>query len=101
MTVPSANVVGAQLVRIEIDLILLHEAADRGHLGDPRHGLELVNAETSPEGFRRFREALGVSWSTRGVLVDPACARSHRAQCPDGRRLAARPCICWRLFDDS
>src|ERR1700675_1676265 len=32
-----AEVVGRQLVRIDVDLVLLHESADARHLGDTRH----------------------------------------------------------------
>ncbi len=39
------DVVGAQLVRVEHDLVLPHHAADAGHLRNVRHGLELVFEE--------------------------------------------------------
>ena len=34
------NAVGREFIRIQVDLVLLHKAADRGHLGDSRHGFE-------------------------------------------------------------
>ena len=36
------DVVGEQPVRVDVDLVLLDEAADRRHLGDAGHGLQLV-----------------------------------------------------------
>src|SRR5689334_23271696 len=36
------DAVREQLVRIDVDLVLLHEAADTGHLGDARHALQRV-----------------------------------------------------------
>ena len=36
------HVEGAQAVRIDLDLVLPHEAAERRDLGDARHGLQVV-----------------------------------------------------------
>ena len=47
------DVVGAELDGIEIDLVLLHEAADARDFGDSGHGVELVLDEPVLHGVKR------------------------------------------------
>ena len=42
------DVVGQQLVGIEVDLVLLLESADRSHLGHAGNAIEAGSADTSP-----------------------------------------------------
>src|SRR5262249_20180088 len=39
------NLVGAQAVRVDVDLVLPDEAADAGDFGHTRHGVELITDE--------------------------------------------------------
>ena len=45
ITLRVRDAVGAQPVGVEHDLVLPHHAADARHLGDVRHGLQLVLQE--------------------------------------------------------
>ncbi len=45
ITLPCGDVVGAQPIRIEHDLVLAHHAADARDLGHVGHGLQLVLQE--------------------------------------------------------
>ena len=47
------DVVGAEFYGIEVDLVLPDEAAHAGHLGDARHGVELVFNEPVLQGMQR------------------------------------------------
>ena len=44
------NVVGAELYRVKVDLVLLDEAADAGDFSDSGHGVELVLDEPVLQG---------------------------------------------------
>ena len=63
--------VGLQPVGIDIDLILLGEAAHRGHFRHSAHRLEVV-AQVPVLGGAQISEAVFAGGVDQGVLVDPA-----------------------------
>ena len=68
---------GPQSIRIDVDLILLDESADRRHFGDPGHRIQLVADEPVLEGpqlAQRMARAL------HGVPEDMADAGGVGAQ---------------------
>ena len=67
------DAVGAQLVREEDDLVLAHHAADRGHFGHVRHGLQLVLQEPILQRAE-FAQVMPAAAVHQRVLVDPAHA---------------------------
>jgi hypothetical protein len=67
------DAVGRELVRVEVDLVLLHEAADRGHLGDALHRLEGVPQVPVLQGAE-LGQAVLAGVVHQGVLIDPADA---------------------------
>ena len=66
-----ADVVGGQLVRIEVHLVLLDEAADACDLCDARHGCEPV-AEMPVLEAAELREGVPTAFVQERVLEDPA-----------------------------
>ncbi len=70
------NAVGAQLDRVDRDLVGLHEAADRGHFGHPVRLGQLV-AHIPVLDRAQFGQRL--VFRQQRVLVDPAHARGVRA----------------------
>ncbi len=77
--VAEADAVGEQLVRVEVDLVLLHEAAHRGHLGHALHRGEGVAQGPVLEAAQLRGVALP-GLVDQGVLVDPAHAGGVGAQ---------------------
>ena len=73
MTSPMPTVVGGQLVRIDVDLILLDEAADARDLGDAWHGGEPVAQIPVLEAAQLGQVVLPGLVNQR-VLEDPADA---------------------------
>ncbi len=74
------NAEGAQLVGIDHDLVLAHHAADRRHLGDARHRLQLVLQEPVLQAAQ-LREVVLAGAVHERVLEDPAdagCVGSER-----------------------
>jgi hypothetical protein len=73
------NAEGAQLVRIDHDLVLAHHAADRRHLRNTRHRLQLVLQEPVLQAAQ-FCEVVLAGPVHQGVLEYPAdagCVRSE------------------------
>ena len=83
------QVVGAQPVGIEHDLVLLHHAADRRDLRDVRHRFELVLQEPILKRAQ-LREVVPAAAIDERVFVDPADACRVRAERGDGVLRQAR-----------
>ncbi len=70
--------VGAKLVRVQIDLVLLDEPADRRHFRYSRNGFELV-AEVPILNAAQVGKTALVAAVHKDVLVDPARPRGVRS----------------------
>ena len=83
------DVVGAHLDGIEIDLVLLDEAADAGNLGDSGHGVELIFDEPI---LNRVQRA-AVIRTLDGVpedLANSGCIRTHHRRNARGQKAAGK-----------
>ena len=72
------DAVGRQLVRVEVHLILLHEAADRRDFGNSFHRFERVTKVPILEGAQ-FGEVVLPGFVDKRVFVNPAHARRVRS----------------------
>ena len=82
------DVVGDERVRIEIDLVLLHEAADGRDFGDALHRFERV-AQIPVLDRAQLGEIVFPGVIDQRVFVDPAHAGRVRARSRDSRPRAA------------
>ena len=73
------NAVGRQAVGIDVDLILPHEAAERRHFRDARHGLQLVAQKPVLVGAQ-LGQVVAVALIHQRVLEDPADAGGIRTE---------------------
>ena len=85
---------GSQPARIEVDLVLLHEAADRRDLGDARRRSGASSAGSSPGTMRSCGEVVPAGACRPARTRTPSRRRSRRGRAsgvtPSGRRLADR-----------
>ena len=81
--------VGAQLRRVDDDLVLLDHAADRGDFGDARHGTQFVFQEPILQRAQ-LRQVVFAAAVHQCVLVHPAHAGGVRAERRFGRARQAR-----------
>src|SRR5262249_19437958 len=76
------DLVRAEPVRIDVDLVLAHGAADAGHLGDAGHGVQLIADEPVLD---RAKVAEGMALALDGVpehVPDAGGIRAERGNDP-------------------
>ena len=73
------DAVGLEAVGVNVDLVLLSEPPDGGHLGDTRNGLEVIPEVPVLQGAQ-VRETLPPGLVDQRILEDPAQARGVRAK---------------------
>ena len=89
------NSISAELVGVEVDLILPHEAADGGDFGHARNGLELI-AQIPVLKAAKVRETWLMARDRRGRIHTPIPRRLHRGRWSDARLRGRFALICCR-----